>query len=180
MSPKHLKSLLFTICGASIAMAAAGDNVSVYSGGLSLGGTAMLNDSSNRAERGYGMIGFNNKYTVTDNIDIFGDLEWYGFTSGSFGAFAGMNGNFGTGKVRPFVGAGGGISWYDHGGDDFDKGFGLAAKVQGGVQFDVTDNMGISFAVPFRYTFNEARDNSIGFQVGMNFFSAQRKIKKIM
>ncbi len=157
MTQFHLKALLVSLCSATILSAAAGDNVSVYSGGLSLGGQAMMNDNSDRAENMYATLGFNNRFTINDHVDIFADVEWYGFTSGSYGLTSGIDGTFGSGKVRPFVGAGGGIAWYDHG-DKLNTGLGMMLKAHGGVQIDVTDRMGITFSVPLRYTANEASD----------------------
>jgi len=179
MSQRPLKSLLLTICSASILSAAAGDNVSVYSGGISFGGMTMLNDTTDRASNMYGTVGLNNRFTINDNFDIFADAELFGFTSTNLAFSTGVDAMLGHGKVRPFVGVGAGVAWYDHG-NKFETGAGMMAKVQGGVQIDVLDNMGITFSVPFRYTFNEFHDNSIGFQMGMLFFSPQRKIKKIM
>lgn len=181
MSNVPVKSLLLSLCGASIIFAAAGDNVSIYSGGISFGGQSMMNDSLKRASNMYGTIGLNNRFALNDNFDIFADAEISGFSATTLAVYSGVNGIFGTKKVRPFVGAGAGVAWYDHG-SLYEKGSGggMSVTVHGGVELDVRDNFGITFSVPYRYTFNEFKDNSIGFQMGVLFFSPQKKIKKIM
>lgn len=182
MVPFPVKALLLSVCSASIISAAEGDRLSIYSGGVSFGGMSMLNaKEKDRAADMYGSVGLNNRFAINDNFDIFADVEFYGFTSTNVAAFSGINGMFGKHKVKPFLGAGAGVSWYDHGIDTTkNAGAGMSVTAHGGVQVDLRDNFAITFTVPYRYTLNDFRDNSIGFQMGLLFSNPHKKIKTIM
>ena len=85
-----------------------------------------------------------------------------------------------TGAIKPFVGIGGGIRYFDKAGP-FGDNIGASGTVHAGLILDVIDEMQLRIRVPYHVVANKAMDQGVGIDVGFLFSSPLRttKVKKL-
>ena len=149
----------------------------IYSGGLSIGAVAALNESMQDVSENFLKISFNNVFAVREYMDIFLDVEWC-VPGYNIGAETGVDFYFTNTSFRPFAGFGFGAYHIDHG-NDFGDDFGPAASAHAGFKCNMTDNVALRIRIPYRVAINDSRDHSIGLECGFLFSSRFKNIRKL-
>ncbi len=87
----------------------------------------------------------------------------------------------GAGAFQPFIGAGGGIRYFDKRGSDFGRDLGTSGTVHVGLLLDVMDEMQLRIRAPFTVVANDVGDRGFSIDVGVFFSSPQRttKVRKL-
>ena len=78
---------------------------------------------------------------------------------------------------NPFFGIGGGLHWLEKSGLTVKEEFGPSITLHAGVIKPVSERLSLQFQVPWTMTFNESRDNVIGFEIVMVFGGRYRNVK---
>ncbi len=156
----------------------AGEPVSVYSGGLTIGSVKALNeDLQEDVSEAFIKLGYTSQWTLSDRSAIFWDLDWYG-PGVNFGTAIGANFKFIEGKVSPYVGVGAGGVYFDHD-EDFSNGFGPALKAQIGLQMDLTQTFGMRIQMPYQFVANSKNDHTLGLEFTFCWYGKFKNIKTI-
>ena len=182
---KH--SILFLALFLGIHYAMAGDPseegiplspVSVYSGGIGAGAMFALNDELSEESEQFLKLAFLNSIHVKKNVNLFMDVNW--FAPGSnFGMDLGLDFLMGSSGIRPFMGMGVGVHHFDKQGEDFGHSLGASATVHIGFLLDMSDRLQIQVRVPYHFTANDARDHSIGLDIGFLLSDKFRNTKRL-
>ena len=169
---KILKIILPLLLLSSLS-AQEGYSVDPYTFGISIGGSGALTDSLKEADdTQLFTAAINNSWNLNNYISVPLDIEWYSLLN--FGLFTGIEMSIGNQQIRPFLGLNGGAVYMDKGG------FGPALKAQLGLQLNLTRTFGIKIKVPYKIVFNENRDQMLGAEIGLIWFSKFKHVQTIM
>lgn len=149
----------------------------IYSGGITVGGFKSLNELDELSEA-YAKVALTNNFYLNDVVRLFIDIDAF-LPDYNFGIDAGVNLYFINTKVKPFVGIGAGVHYFNRENEDFGNNVGLSGKTQFGLLIDVSETLAFKFQVPFHLVGNQKIDQCVGFEVGCIFSSRFKKIKKI-
>jgi hypothetical protein len=149
-------------------------SLSPYSLGMGGGAIAALNDELMDISEQFLKVSVIQSIVFQRHWSLGMDANWY-----LPGKNMGMNMNldylFGTGAFRPFIGAGGGIQYFDRA--TLGEGLGPSTGVHAGLLIDILDELQLRIRVPFQIVSNEDRDMTVGLDGGFLFSSHLRKKK---
>jgi len=179
------KGLLITSVCISILAAAAivsaqetpSGRLKIYSGGFSLGGCKPVSDSLEEFAESMGSLSFVNTFYFRENISFFWDLNWF-FPKANLGSDLGLDIMLLTGDVRPFIGAGAGVQYFDKS-EKFSDNIGPSAVVHAGVVFELTDAVDVKVFIPYHVVLNKTRDQTLGVQFAIMFSNRFKKVKTL-
>ena len=169
----NIRIVLFTLLFSVFTFAQEGYSVDPFTFGISIGGSGALTDSlSNDDESSLFLAGISGTWALNPTIAVPVELEWHSLKN--FGFFAGIEGAFGTKQIRPLIGGSVGGMYMDEGG------FGLALKGVAGLQLNLSRTFGIKIKVPYRIVFNDNKDQMVGGEITLIWFSKFRHVQTIM
>ena len=151
--------------------------LTIYSAGLAVGAIRSLSDSLQSESKTFVKLSFIQDVYFTENIHLFADVDWLA-PRANCGAEAGIDYLLLTSRVRPFVGAGAGVRYFDKKGNAFGDNFGPAATLHAGLVLDISQTMQVRVRIPFHATFNQNRDYGAGLDIGLLFSKPYRHVKK--
>jgi hypothetical protein len=152
--------------------------VTVYSGGIAGGAFFPLNDELEPESKSFLKLSFINTVHLTDHMELFLDADWFA-PGNNYGMDLGFNFLLTSSGFRPFLGAGVGAHVFDKAGKDFGENFGPSATAHAGFLLDLSDRLQIQVRVPYHFTANQAKDHSIGLDIGFLFSDKFRHVKKL-
>jgi hypothetical protein len=154
-----------------------GSRLKIYSGGFSLGGSKPVSDSLEAFAEGMGNLSFVNTFFFRENVSFFWDVNWF-FPKANLGTDLGIDFVLLTGDVRPFIGAGAGVQYFDKS-EEFSDNIGPSAVIHAGVAFELTDAVDVKVFVPYHIVMNKTRDQTVGVQFALMFSNRFKKVKKL-
>ena len=111
-------------------------------------------------------------------MNLFLDVDW--FAPGSnYGLGLGFDFLINDRGFRPFIGMGAGAHVFDKEGTAFGKNLGTSLTAHLGFLLDLSDRIQIRMRVPYHFTANDARDHTIGLDIGFFFSDQFRHVKKL-
>jgi hypothetical protein len=149
----------------------------IYSGGFSLGGSVAISDSLKDFTRGMGNLSFVNTFFFRDNVSFFWDVNWF-FPRPNFGSDLGVDFNLLTGDVKPYIGFGAGVQYFDVC-KEFSDNIGPDAVVHAGISFELTNAVDAKVFVPYHIVLNRNRDQTIGVQFALMFSNRFKKVRAL-
>jgi len=165
-------------------------SLKVYSGGVAVGALMPVSkDFKDESEEVFFGASFINSWQFRENVALFADLSWF-FPGTNYGLDAGVDFLLSTSSIRPFLGAGVGVHYFDRDSVDLKNGsfekeakngdkFGPSLTAHIGVALDVTETVQARLRVPYRITFNNGYDQGFGVELGVMFSSKFSKIQKL-
>jgi hypothetical protein len=149
----------------------------IYSGGFSLGGSIAMTDSLQDFTRGMGNLSFVNTFYFRDHVSFFWDVNWF-FPGPNLGTDLGIDFILLTGDVKPYIGFGAGVQYFDAC-KEFSDNIGPDAVVHAGMSFELTNAVEAKVFVPYHIVLNKNRDQTIGVQFALMFSSRFKKVKAL-
>jgi len=149
----------------------------IYSRGLSLGGSVAMSDSLKEFTRGMGSLSFVNSFFFRDNVSFFWDVNWF-FPRLNFGSDMGVDFNLLTGDVKPYIGFGAGVQYFDVC-KEFSDNIGPAVVAHAGISFELTNAVEAKVFVPYHIVMNKNRDQTVGVQFALMFSNRFKKVKAL-
>lgn len=149
----------------------------IYSGGFSLGGSVAMSDSLKDFNRGMGNLSFVNSFYFRDHVSFFWDVNWL-YPGPNFGTDLGVDFILLAGDVKPFIGFGAGVQYFDVC-KEFSDNIGPSAVVHAGVSFELTNAVEAKVFVPYHIVMNKNRDQTVGVQFALMFSSKFKKVKAL-
>jgi hypothetical protein len=149
----------------------------IYSGGFSLGGSVPVSDSLKDFTKGMGNLSFANTFFFRENVSFFWDVNWF-FPRPNFGTELGADFVLLTGDVRPYLGGGVGVHYFDKS-DEFSDNIGPSAVVHAGVAFELTNAVDVKVFVPYHIVMNKTRDQTVGVQFAFMFSNRFKKVNTL-
>jgi len=149
-----------------------------YSLGLGAGVVSAVNDELSARSAAFLKLSVIQSVQFTDHVAAGLDLDWL-LPGQNWGGDLTLDYLILTGAIKPFVGIGGGIRYFDKGA--FGDGIGASGTVHAGLILDVMDEMQLRIRVPFHVVANKDMDQGVGLDVGFLFSSPLRttKVKKL-
>lgn len=155
-------------------------SLSPYSIGLGAGVVSALNNELSDESPAFLKLSLIQSITFAERWNMGMDLDWM-LPGQNWGGQLTLDYLLATGDFKPFIGAGGGIRYFDKTGSDFGHDLGASGTVQVGMILDVLDELQLRIRVPFTVVANDAGDRTVGVDVGFLFSSPLRntKVKKL-
>lgn len=149
-----------------------------YSLGLGAGVVSAVNDELSARSTAFLKLSVIQSVQFTDHMAAGLDLDWL-LPGQNWGGDLTLDYLILTGAIKPFVGIGGGIRYFDKGA--FGDGIGASGTVHAGLILDVMEEMQLRIRVPFHVVANKDMDQGVGLDVGFLFSSPLRttKVKKL-
>ena len=149
-----------------------------YSLGLGAGVVSAVNDELSARSAAFLKLSVIQSVQFTDHVAAGLDLDWL-LPGQNWGGDLTLDYLILTGAIKPFVGIGGGIRYFDK--PAFGDGIGASGTVHAGLILDVMDEMQLRIRVPFHVVANKDMDQGVGLDVGFLFSSPLRttKVKKL-
>jgi hypothetical protein len=154
-------------------------SLSPYSLGLGAGVISALNEELSDRSAAFLKLSVIQSLQFTDHLAAGLDLDWM-LPGQSFGGELTFDYLMATGAVKPFVGLGGGIRYFDKAGP-FGDNLGAAGSIHAGLILDVMDELQLRIRLPYHVVANQAKDQGVGIDVGFLFSSPLRttRVKKL-
>lgn len=154
-------------------------SLSPYSLGLGAGVISAVNDELSNRSAAFLKLSVIQSMQFTDHLAAGLDLDWM-LPGQNWGGDLTLDYLMATGAIKPFVGIGGGIRYFDKTGP-FGDNIGASGTVHAGLILDVIDEMQLRIRVPYHVVANKAMDQGVGIDVGFLFSSPLRttKVKKL-
>jgi len=154
-------------------------SIAPYSLGLGAGVFSPVNDELSSQSAAFLKLSVIQSLQFTDHVAVGLDLDWL-LPGQNWGGDVTMDYLILTGAIKPFVGVGGGIRYFDKTGP-FGDNLGASGTVHAGLILDVMDEMQLRIRVPYHVVANKAMDQGVGLDVGFLFSSPLRttKVKKL-
>jgi hypothetical protein len=154
-------------------------SLSPYSLGLGAGVISAVNDELSNRSAAFMKLSVIQSIQFTDHMAAGLDLDWM-LPGQNWGGDLTLDYLMATGAIKPFVGVGGGIRYFDKAGP-FGDNIGASGTVHAGLLLDVIDEMQLRIRVPYHVVANKAMDQDVGIDVGFLFSSPLRttKVKKL-
>lgn len=155
-------------------------SLSPYSVGLGAGVISALNPELKRESPAFMKMSIIQSITFADRWNMGLDLDWL-VPGQNWGGELTLDYLLATGAIQPFIGAGGGMRYFDKAGSDFGHDIGASGTVHVGMLISVLDELQLRIRVPFHVVANDAGDRGVGLDVGFLFSSPQRttKVRKL-
>jgi hypothetical protein len=153
-------------------------SLSPYSLGLGAGVISALNPELKDESPAFMKLSIIQSITFADRWNVGLDADWL-LPGKNWGGELSLDYLLGSGGFQPFIGAGGGIRYFDK--TDFGHDIGASGTVHVGMLIDVLDELQLRVRVPFHIVANDAGDRGVGLDVGFLFSSPQRttKVRKL-
>jgi len=154
-------------------------SLSPYSLGLGAGAISAVNDELSNRSAAFLKLSVIQSLQFTDHMAAGLDLDWM-LPGQNWGGELTVDYLMLTGAIKPFVGVGGGIRYWDKAGS-FGDNFGAAGSVHAGLLLDVLDELQLRIRVPYHVVADKDMDQGLGIDVGFLFSSPLRttKVKKL-
>jgi hypothetical protein len=154
-------------------------SLSPYSLGLGAGVVSAINDELSDRSAAFLKLSIIQSLQFTDHMAAGLDLDWLA-PGQNWGGELTVDYLMATGAIKPFVGVGGGIRYFDKAGP-FGDNLGAAGSVHAGLMLDVMDELQLRIRVPYHVVANKAGDQGVGIDVGFLFSSPLRTthVKKL-
>jgi hypothetical protein len=154
-------------------------SLSPYSLGLGAGVISAVNDELSNRSAAFMKLSVIQSMQFTNHLAAGLDLDWM-LPGQNWGGDLTLDYLMATGAIKPFVGIGGGIRYFDKAGP-FGDNVGASGTVHAGLLLDVIDEMQLRIRVPYHVVANKAMDQGVGIDVGFLFSSPLRttKVKKL-
>lgn len=155
-------------------------SLSPYSLGVGAGVITALNDELMDKSPAFLKLSLIQSINFAERWNMGLDLDWM-LPGQNWGGDLSVDYLLATGSFKPFIGAGGGIRYFDKTGSDFGHDIGAAGTVHVGMILDVLDEMQLRIRVPLHVVANDAGDRGVGVDIGVLFSSPLRntKVKKL-
>ena len=153
-------------------------SLSPYSLGLAGGALAAMNDELMDISEQFLKLSVIQSIVFQERWSLNLDADWL-LPGKNLGLDLSADYLLATGGFKPFLGAGGGIRYFDRA--TLGEGLGSSITAHAGMLLDVLDEMQLRIRVPFHYVLNEDRDMGVGIDVGVLFSSPLRttRVKKL-
>ncbi|MDB5048592.1 MAG: hypothetical protein JWO30_1663 [Fibrobacteres bacterium] len=151
-------------------------SLSPYNFGLGAGVLSALNTELSDESPAFLKMSVIQSINFADRWNMGLDLDWM-LPGQNWGGNLTLDYLLATGSFKPFLGAGGGFSYFDKSGADFGHNLGASGTVHVGMILDVLDELQLRIRVPFTVVTNDAFDKTVGLDVGFLFSSPHRKTK---
>jgi hypothetical protein len=153
-------------------------SIAPYSLGLGAGVVSAVNDELSNRSAAFLKLSVIQSIQFTDHVAAGLDLDWL-LPGQNWGGDLTLDYLILTGAIKPFVGVGGGIRYFDKGA--FGDGIGASGTVHAGLLLDVMDEMQLRIRVPYHVVANKDMDQGVGIDVGFLFSSPLRttRVKKL-
>ncbi|MBW8887988.1 MAG: hypothetical protein JF616_09555 [Fibrobacteres bacterium] len=154
-------------------------SIAPYSLGLGAGVLSSINNELSDRSAAFLKLSVIQSIQFTDHVAAGLDLDWL-LPGQNWGGDLTLDYLMLTGAIKPFVGIGGGIRYFDKAGP-FGDNIGASGTVHAGLILDVMDEMQLRIRVPYHVVANKAMDQGVGIDVGFLFSSPLRttKVKKL-
>jgi hypothetical protein len=155
-------------------------SLSPYSLGLGAGVITALNPELKRESPAFMKMSIIQSITFADRWNMGLDLDWL-LPGQNWGGELSIDYLLATGPFQPFIGAGGGMRYFEKKGSDFGHDIGASGTVHIGMLVSVMDELQLRIRVPFHVVANDAGDRGVGVDVGFLFSSPLRttKVRKL-
>ena len=148
-------------------------SLSPYSLGIGAGVISALNPELEARSPAFMKLSIIQSIAFADRWNMGLDLDWL-LPGQNWGGEVSLDYLMGSRSFRPFIGAGGGMRYFDKRGTDFGHDLGVSGTVHVGMVVDVMDELQLRIRVPFHIVANDAGDRGVGLDVGVLFSSPQR------
>lgn len=150
-----------------------------YSLGLGAGVISALNSELKDESPAFMKMSVIQSITFADKWSMGLDIDWL-LPGQNWGGELSVDYLFANGAIQPFLGAGGGMRYFESG-SDFGHNIGASGTVHAGMLISVMDELQLRIRVPFHVVANDAGDMGVGLDVGVLFSSPQRttKVRKL-
>jgi hypothetical protein len=152
--------------------------LAVYSGGAAIGVVRSLNDTLKLESKNFFKLSFSNDIYLTDYKHLFFDVDWLA-PRANFGIDVGVDYLLSKSAVRPFLGAGIGVRYFDKNGYAFGDNFGPSATLHAGCMVDLSKTMQLRIRAPFHAVLNQTRDIGAGLDIGLLFSKPYRHVRQL-
>jgi hypothetical protein len=150
-----------------------------YSMGLGAGVISAVNDELSDRSAAFLKLSVIQSVQVSDHMAVGLDLDWM-LPGQNWGGDLTIDYKMLTGAIKPFIGIGGGIRYFDKG-RPFGEDLGASGSLHAGLLLDVMDELQLRIRVPYHVVANKTTDQGVGIDVGFLFPSPLRapKVKKL-
>lgn len=151
-------------------------SLSPYSFGLGAGVVTALNPELEDESPAFMKLSIIQSITFAERWNMGLDLDWL-LPGQNWGGELSLDYLLATGSFQPFIGAGGGMRYFDKSSRDFGENIGVSGTVHAGMLLDVMDELQLRIRVPFHMIANRDGDRGVGLDVGFLFSSPHRNTK---
>lgn len=148
-------------------------SLSPYSLGLGAGVITALNPELEDESPAFMKLSLIQSITFAERWNMGLDLDWM-LPGQNWGGELSVDYLLTTGSFRPFIGAGGGMRYFEKSGSSFGDDIGVSGTIHAGMMLDVMDELQLRIRVPFHMVANTDGDRGVGLDIGFLFSSPHR------
>jgi hypothetical protein len=152
--------------------------LTVYSGGAAIGVIRAFNYPLKLESKTFFKLSFINDIYLKDVTHLFIDADWLA-PRANLGMDIGLDYLPSNSSLRPFIGAGIGVRYFDKKGYKFGENFGPSATAHIGALIELSKTVQVRIRLPFHVAINETNDRGAGLDIGLLFSKPYKNVKKL-